>query len=171
MNIYPYFTNLRSNISYKFSALRTRALQDVLWAKLTGRNFSLAAFPKEIQQNNPNKKLVGIREIRLDQIIGTLNRSSDFDHKFRPLKKHLLNRWVNTFIRLDHDDWSPIVVHKIGEQYYVEDGHHRVSVARSMGRVFMEAKIWEYRSKPEQTEICEVIQCAERSSSKVYAAG
>jgi hypothetical protein len=171
MNIYPYFTNLRSNISYKFSALRTRALQDVLWAKLTGRNFSLAAFPKEIQQNNPNKKLVGIREIRLDQIIGTLNRRSDFDHKFRPLKKHLLNRWVNTFIRLDRDEWSPIVVHKIGEQYYVEDGHHRVSVARSAGMVFIEAKIWEYSTVQKQTEISQRIVCAEHGTSKSYATG
>ena len=170
MNIYPSFTNLRSNISYKFSALRTRARRDVLWSKLTGRNFSLATLPKDVQHNNPNKKLLGIREIRIDQIIGTLNRSSDFDHEFRPLKKHLLNRWVNTFIRLNRDEWSPIVVHKIGEQYYVEDGHHRVSVARSAGMIFIEAKIWEYISLPKQREILPSVTCTEHVSSKSYAA-
>ena len=169
MNIYPSFTNLRSHISYKFSALRTRALRDLFWSKLTGKNFALATFPGE--HSHLNKKLLGVEEIRMDQIIGTLNRCSDFDRAFRPLKKHLLNHWVDTFIRMDRGKWSPIVVHKIGERYYVEDGHHRVSVARATGMVFMEAEIWEYRSETKAAESLEVIQCVERSSSKVYAIG
>ena len=171
MNMYPAVTNLRSHISYKFSALRTRALRDMFWKKLTGRNSSLAAFPTEVRHNNPNKKLRGVKEIRIDQIIGTLNRSNDFDHEFRPLKKHLLNRWVTAFMSLDHDEWSPILVHKLGEQYYIEDGHHRVSVARSVGMVFIEAKIWEYSTIQKQSEISQRMICAEHGTSKSYVTG
>jgi hypothetical protein len=171
MNIHPSFTNIRSFTSYKFSMLRTRALWDLFWAKLTGRNANLAVFPKQEQRYNPNRRLLGTKDIPVEQIIGTFNRECDFDYQFRPLSKHLSHRWVNTFINLEHDGWPSILVHKVGEHYYVEHGHHRVSVARSTGMVFIEAKVWDYPIQPQQTETCPSIRCAERSSSKAYAAG
>jgi len=64
-----------------------------------------------------------------------------------------------------------IVVHKIGEQYYVEDGHHRVSVARSVGMVFIEAKIWEYSTIQKQPEFSYRMVCAEHSTWKSYVTG
>ena len=168
---HPTFTNLRSYVSYEFSALRISALQHAFWAKLTGKNLSLATFPREVSKARPNKKFLGINEIPVDQITGTLGRNYDFDYKFRPLKTHLLNRWVNTLISLHRDEWSPIVVHKLGENYYVENGHHQVSVARATGMVFIEAKIWEYSSLPKTTELLKQVTCTEKSTSKSYAAG
>ena len=168
MNIYPSFTNARSSASYKFSALRMRALRDSFWAKLTGRNSKLTAFPEHAQRDRPNRKLVGVKDIRIDQIIGTLNRDCDFDNKFRPLGKHLLERWVNIFAYLDPDGWEPILVHKIGEQYYVEDGHHRVSVARSIEMFFIQAKVWEYTpAQSKRTADCAKLRCPESSPAKV----
>jgi len=171
MNIHPSFTNLYSYTSYKFSTLRIRALQDLFWAKLTGRNSKLMKFHEQVQRAGHNRKLLGVQDVHVDQIIGTLNRNCDFDDQFRPLGKHLLERWVNTFISLQRDEWSPIVVHKLGEQFFVEDGHHRVSVARSVGMVFITAYVWEYQSQPAQTESCGAMQCTERAFSKTYAAG
>ena len=171
MNIYPTFTNIRSFTSYKFSMLRMRALRDSFWAKLTGRDTRLARLPEQAQRNNPNRRLLGTKDIPVEQIIGTLTRDCDFDYMFRPLSKHLCNRWINTYINLERDGWSAILVHKIGEYYYVEDGHHRVSVARSHGMAFIEAKVWEYPVGPGQTDTCQSTRCAERSSSKAYAAG
>jgi len=168
MNIYPSFTNIRSFTAYNFSMLRMRALRDLFWAKLTRRNTKLAVFPEQERRNNPNRRLLGTKDIPVEEIIGTFNSHSDFDYQFRPLSKHLCNRWVNTFINLERDSWSSILVHKIGENYYVEDGHHRVSVARSMGMAFIEAKVWEYSVRPEQTEICQSMRCTEQSSAKVY---
>jgi hypothetical protein len=159
--MYPTFANKRSQASSKFSTLRMRALRDSLWAKLTGRNSKLAAFPEHAQRDLPNRKLVGVKDIRLDQIIGTLNRECDFDIKFRPLGKHLLERWVNVFVNLNPDSWEPILLHKIGEQYYVEDGHHRVSVARSIGMFFIQAKVWEYSSQPKRKGKKIEVRCPE----------
>lgn len=171
MDFHPTFTNIRSFTSYQFSLLRMRALRDSFLAKLTGRSTKLARFPEYARRNNPNRNLLGTKDIAIDEIIGTFNRESDFDYQFRPLSKHLCNRWIKTCINLERDGWSPILVHKIGEHYYVEDGHHRVSVARSFGMAFIEAKVWEYSSQPKQTEICPSIRCAERSSAKVYSTG
>ena len=171
MNIYPSFTSLRSFISYKFSIVRMSALRDSFWAKLTGLDSKLEVFPGKAQRISPSRKLIGMKEIRVDQIVGTFNRGHDFDHQFRPLKKHMSNRWVNAFITLERDGWAPILVHKVGEQYFVEDGHHRVSVARSIGMVFIEAKVWEYTAQSKHTETCQSANCPERSSSKTYATG
>lgn len=171
MNIHPTFTNVRSHIEYKFSELRMHALRNVFWSRLIGKSSGLATFSHELQHGNFSRKLIGVKDIRIDQIIGTLNRNCDFDQQFRPLGKHLLLRWVNTFLNLERDGWSPIVVHKVGGQYYVEDGHHRVSVARSVGMMFIEAKVWEYHAQPKQIENCQLMKCTEISSSKVYATG
>lgn len=170
MNLYPTITNLRSYASYQFSALRIRAERDRFFAKLMGKNASLPTFPDELQHGKGSKKSLGVKNIRVDQITGTLHQCKDFDHKFRPIHKHLLARWVHTFISLNHDQWSPILVHKLGEQYFVEDGHHRVSVARAVGMEFIEAKIWEYSTSPKPAErSVQPVACAEPSPSKSYA--
>src|SRR5215217_2729082 len=132
MNIFPSFTNARSFTSYTFSRLRRRSLLDLFLARLTGKNAKLATLPESVQRDYPNRRNVGVKYVRLDEVIGTLNRHSDFDHKFRPLGNHLLNRWVNTYLSLEREGWSPILVHHVGGEYYVEDGHHRVSIAQSI---------------------------------------
>ncbi|HEX5840693.1 MAG TPA: hypothetical protein VFY26_22835, partial [Anaerolineales bacterium] len=51
MNIYPSFNGLRTQLSHKFFTLRTDALRDSLWAKLTGRTTQLAGFPDESEKS------------------------------------------------------------------------------------------------------------------------
>ncbi len=169
MNMYPSLTIMRSSLADKFFTLRSSALRDSLWARLTGKNTRLATFPEQAPEKSPNRKLIGIQEIPVEEIVGTLNRASDFDRKFRPLKSYLRDRWVNVYLTLENEGWSPIVVHKVGENYYVEDGHHRVSVARLLGMAFIQARIWEYPVHTKQPKKCESERCVERSSAKVYA--
>src|SRR5512144_2129670 len=169
MNMYPSLTNMRSYVAEKFFTLRTQALRDSLWAKLIGRNTSLAVFPEQAPRKSPNRKFIGISDIPLEQIVGTLNRNSDFDRKFRLLKRYLRDRWINVYLTLENGDLTPIVVHKVGDGYYVEDGHHRVSVARLLGRTSIQAKIWEYPVHATKQRPCPSEPCAERSTEKAYA--
>ena len=39
-----------------------------------------------------------------------------------------------------------IVLYKVGEVYFVVDGHHRVSVARKQGQVFIDADVREFNT-------------------------
>ena len=162
----PIFTNIRSQISDEFSRLHRQAIRDSLLAKLTGLNTKLMNPPKG---NLSNRKLLGTKDIPVDKIVGALGRPDDFDHKFRPLKKYLQDRWVNTYVRLELDGWSPILVHKIGEDYYVEDGHHRVSVAKAIGIAFIEAKVWEYPVSVIEEVCCRTYECKEVRPRKAYA--
>lgn len=169
MNIQPSFTNLRSYLSYQFSALRRRALRELLWAKLSGRKANLAVFPEEAPEKSPNRRFLSAQEIPVNQIIGTLNRQSDFDHRFRPLNKYLQDRWVNAYLALQSESWEPILAHKVGENYYVEDGHHRVSVAQALGLAFIQAKVWEYPYLAKGPTTCASDEAPDRGSIKVYA--
>jgi len=168
MNMYPSFTTLRSFIAYKFSELRMRALRDSYLKKLTRSESKLPIFPGKEARLSPGRRLIAIQNIRVDQIIGTLNRETDFDRQFRPLNRHSLDHWINAYIQHEQDGWAPIIVHKAGDQYYVEDGHHRVSVARAIGMDFMEANIWEYTARNRSMDASQSMKCAEKRSAKVY---
>jgi hypothetical protein len=169
MYLHPSFVDVRGHLANQFSTLRMQALRDSLWAKLIGKNTKLAIFPEQAPEKSPNRKPVGVEDIPLEQIVGTLGRHNDFDHLFRPLKKNLRDRWVNAHLSLESDGWSPILVHKVGDNYYVEDGHHRVSVARSLGIAFIQAKVWEYPVDGKQTRSCQLLERIEKSSVNAYA--
>jgi hypothetical protein len=144
MYIYPTPTISRTIAVELFSSEYKSARRDLLIDKLLGRNNRLLSFPE--RQGLSNRKFLGVREIQVKNIIGTIDRNYDFDRKFRPLKSHLRERWVNMSTNLDTENWPPILVHKIGDNFYVEDGHHRTSVARSIGRAYISAEVWEYAS-------------------------
>lgn len=169
MNIYPSFTDIRNHLYHKFFTLRTNARRDSLWAKLRGSHTDLATFPEEAPEKSPNRKFLGMEDIPVEQIVGTLNRQSDFDHKFRPLNKHLLERWVNVYLSLERDGWTPILVHKVGESYYVEDGHHRVSIAQALGMAFIPARVWDYPCQTKEPQPCQSEPCPEARSVQAYA--
>lgn len=169
MNMHPFFIDMRSSMAYEFTRLQARALRHSLWAKLTGRNTKLARFPEGAFRTGLNRKLIEAKDIPVEEIVGTLYRHSDFDDQFRPLKKNLRDRWVNIILLHQGEGWPPILVHKVGDHYYVEDGHHRVSVARALGIAFIQAKVWEYPSESKKTtKTCETIQSSERSCAKQY---
>lgn len=171
MNMVPSFTTLRSFISYQFTALRVRALRDQWLAKLFGAQAQLLLFPGSEQRLSPSRRLIGLQSIRVDQVIGALNKNTEFDNQFRPLKKHSLDRWLNAYLLHERDEWSPIIVHKVGEQYFVENGHYRVSVARFVNMEFIDAIVWEHATQSRYMDSCPRAICTEKSSEKVYVAG
>jgi hypothetical protein len=170
MNTYSQSTNTRSSLINEFYIQQTHARRDALFAKLLGKNTTLARFPEEAPRKSPNRHFAGTQDIPLEKIAGTLNRQSDFDHKFRPLKSYLRDRWVNVYLTLQKEGWAPVLVHKVDDQYYVEDGHHRVSVARALGLGFLEAKVWEYPTPSVQPVDGKSMHSRERIPAKACAA-
>ena len=151
-------TRDRNSAINAFDTLRFHALRALVWSKLTRRKTRLASF-SEGSRSSVNRKFVGVQEIPVEKIVGTLGREDDFDNKFRPLSNHLRDRWVDVFLNFSTEAWSPIRVHKIGEQYYVEDGHHRTSVARAVGMTYIQAEIWEYSTRPVTVKFGQPVNC------------
>lgn len=168
MNMYPSVTNLRSHLSDTFSRLQAQAKRHSLWSRLTGRHMRLEIFPEDAPEKSPNRTYTAREEIPLERILGTLSRREDFDRQFRPLKRYLRDRWINTYLALEREGWAPILVHKVGERYYVEDGHHRVSVACWLGMRSIQANVWEYPLQVQHSKKCHPTPCPEVSATPVY---
>ena len=93
-----------------------------------------------------NRRHAGIRVIAVDAIHGTLNRGADFDYDFRPLQQSDYGRWSKIATAMMNGiDLPPIEVVQVGDDYFVKDGHHRISVARALGFRFLDAivEIWD----------------------------
>ena len=85
---------------------------------------------------------VGTRLIPLDAIVGSVDKVRDFDRRFRPTSARSRQRWER-LARASRtgEEIPPIEVYQIGDYYFVRDGHHRVSVARSLRLDVIEARV------------------------------
>ena len=84
----------------------------------------------------------GTHVIPLDSIVGSVDKMRDFDRRFRPTSARSRERWERLARATRTGEViPPIDVFGIGDYYFVQDGHHRVSVARSMGEKVIEARI------------------------------
>ena len=90
----------------------------------------------------------GEQVIPLDAIVGTVDRRrGEFDRSFRP-SPNTRGRWERIAeARKRGEAMPPIDVFQIGDLYFVQDGHHRVSVARAMGDKDINANVVEVRTK------------------------
>ena len=132
-----------------FNAARAKAMFRELLALLTGRHNELLAFDhvaSKLRVGGPIYR--GVKTVRLDQIVGTVNRYHDFDRAFLPTQAFTADRWQRVS-RAWYDDISlpPILLYQVGDIYFVVDGHHRVSVAREQGQEFIDAEVRECRVK------------------------
>ena len=85
---------------------------------------------------------LGTKVIPLDAIVGSVDNVRDFDRRFRPTSARSRQRWER-LARASRtgEVIPPIDVYQVGDYYFVSDGHHRVSVARSMGVDLIEARV------------------------------
>jgi len=132
-----------------FASARTKAIFRELVALLTGRNNALLAFDQVSEKLHVGGPIYrGVKTVPLKQVIGSVNRYKDFDRAFLPTQTFTADRWQRVS-RAWYDDVSlpPVLLYKVGEAYFVVDGHHRVSVARDQGQEFIDAEVRECRVK------------------------
>ncbi|QEC48878.1 chromosome partitioning protein ParB [Baekduia soli] len=86
----------------------------------------------------------GLKVVPLDAIVGTVDRPKGFDRHFRPTTPHVRARWerIATAMRRG-EEMPPVDLYKVGDVYFVRDGHHRVSVSRTLGLDVIEAHVVE----------------------------
>jgi nucleotide-binding universal stress UspA family protein len=89
-----------------------------------------------------------LKEIPLHAIVGSVGRYTDFTRSFLPRQDSDQYRWAQVMVKVtDMEGLPPIEVYQIGEAYFVQDGNHRVSVARRLGATHIEAYVTEVRTK------------------------
>lgn len=129
----------------KFNAARRRAfIQDAL-AELSGRPENLLSFSDVQEQLHLSEPHQGARleEIPLDKVVGSVGRYRDFNRAFLPRDHIDPNRWTRIERLRRQHTLPPIDVFQIGDVYFVQDGNHRVSVARARGDKTIQARVVE----------------------------
>ncbi|MCP2255298.1 ParB-like nuclease domain-containing protein [Prauserella aidingensis] len=93
------------------------------------------------------QRRLGLRVIALDSIVGSVDRGSDFDRRFRPTSGRVRQRWERLALASRRGEAiPPIEVYRVGELHFVIDGHHRVSVAHALGLGTIDALVTEVRT-------------------------
>jgi len=116
-----------------------------LLGALRSRPNDLVPF-REIQQQLKLSHMVdrGIREIPLAAIVGSLNRTQDFDRAFLPRDESLHERLRRLRAHTEFAGYAPVELYQVGGAYFVVDGHHRIAVARAVRATAIEAHVWEF---------------------------
>ncbi len=90
------------------------------------------------------ERRLGLQTICLDRIVGTVNSRRDFDRHFRPTSNRVRPRWERLALAQRRGEAiPPIEVYRVGDLYFVNDGHHRVSVAAATGQQEIDAYVTE----------------------------
>jgi len=137
----------RADAQYDFSRARRRRALARLSARLRRADDVNHILPfEEVAQalGRVGERRLGEQTIPLDSIIGTVDRSREFDRAFRPTSQRVRARWerINLAQRTGKA-MPPIDVYRIGDMHFVKDGHHRVSVARALGHRDINAYVTE----------------------------
>jgi len=90
---------------------------------------------------------VGVRPIPVSAVVGTAGRSEDFSNDFLPRRDDVRERWMQVERAFPDGLFPPIVVYRLGDSYFVVDGHHRVAVAKQRKIEMIDAEITELRAR------------------------
>ena len=88
----------------------------------------------------------GRSTVEMSRVVGSVGKHDRFDEGFTPLSDASSERWK----RIDRAfrsglELPPVTLYKLGDDYFVQDGHHRVSVYRFHGVEWLDAEVTELR--------------------------
>jgi hypothetical protein len=137
--------NFEDNVRHDFERARQRAFLHDLVAVFARRPNDLIPYHEVRRRVSPEgESYRGLQTVRIDQIVGSMDRFQDFDRTYFPRKRFTAGRWQNVDRSYYQDvRLPPIQLYKVGDVYFVKDGNHRVSVAREKGQEFIDAEVIE----------------------------
>jgi uncharacterized ParB-like nuclease family protein len=135
-----------------FDSARSKAFRRAISAALTRRSRRLLSLDHVLEAAGlEGKAFGGVQEIPLSKVVGSAAsdaKAADFDPGFLPINRRMRERWTRIYTAMvEGDELPPIDVYRLDDTYYVIDGHHRVSVARSLGRDLINARVIEVRTR------------------------
>jgi len=127
-----------------------RGRRGQLWSGLRGSSRRLLS-PAEVTSAGTvqARTSAGTRTVAIAQICGSESRTTDFDCEFNPLQERSRERWLGIASAMHRGrQLPPVALIQVGDRYFVRDGHHRISVARALGRKAIEAtvEVWQVSS-------------------------
>lgn len=92
-------------------------------------------------------KDMGIQEIAINDIVGSVGRYNEFSRTFKPRSCFTEQRWRRVAESYYWKGYDPITVFKASNVYFVVDGNHRVSVSRALNIKSIIAHVHEFETQ------------------------
>jgi uncharacterized ParB-like nuclease family protein len=156
-----------------FMRARRRAIISKLIARLRGEPGDVAlVLPYEeviAALGLESERSIGLQVVPLDQIVGSVGRGRDFDRRFRPTSGRSRGRWEQIAAAARRgESVPPVDLVKVGQLYFVRDGHHRVSVARALGRSDIDAYVTEVITRVDPDQALKLSDLPLKSHERVF---
>ena len=133
-----------------FQQARKQAVMQQILSRLRGKANELLCFDEVRQQLRSTGITIkrGLQEIPMDKIVGSVARYQDFTRGFLPKHDKDEERWVGLKSAVsDMVGIPPIDVYQVGDAYFVQDGNHRVSIARRLESKTISAYVTEVETR------------------------
>jgi hypothetical protein len=143
------FGNIAGRVKDDFAHARYKAFWNRILNILGGQPTTLLSYDEVKEKLHVGGPIYrGVKTVELKKIVGSLDRYHQFDRAFLPLEDKIASRWQSIDRAFYQDiNLPPVVLYKVGDAYFVVDGHHRVSVAREKGQLSIDADVRECSSK------------------------
>jgi hypothetical protein len=115
-----------------------------------------------------SRTYVGVRPIRVSQIIGTDGRGADFDRDFHARRPDVVRRRESVERAFRDSAFPPIVVYQLGDAYFVIDGHHRVASAHRQGIEMIDAEVTELRARWHLGSDADVVELIHAEQERLF---
>jgi hypothetical protein len=115
------------------------------------------------------ERKIGVQTIPVDSIVGSVDRTEEFDARFRPTSGRVRERWQR--LALAHrrgESIPPIEVYRIGEWHFVYDGHHRVSVARALNLPVIDAYVTVVQTQQPAADVCRRVDLLMKHYRRIF---
>ena len=152
----------------KFMSVRNKAFWRELLDTFRGRHQELMNFDEVRSRLHLHEEhYEGLRDVPLDQIVGSVGRYKDFTASFLPKSHKLKERWSRVYAAANSMEGLPAIeLYKVGAVYFVRDGNHRVSVAHELGSKTIQAHVIEL---PTTVPLKPGMSAREFQSAEAYA--
>ena len=133
----------RGDLQDLYWSMQTKVLWGIICSFLTGHTRTLLDLTTELSRSRVRSQhYAGTRTVPMNRIKGSEGRSGDFDCDFNPLNNRTRDRWMSVAKARAQGGTLPLVeLIQLGDDYFVRDGHHRISVARAFGEAYIDAKV------------------------------
>jgi hypothetical protein len=117
---------------------------------------------KDVERRLPaiTRRHLGVQTIPLAEVVGTEGRAATFTRDFEPRHESSRQRLRSLAAAFPDGGFPPIVAVKLGDVYFVIDGHHRVALARRTGGEMIDAEVTEFVTRvplPAGADMLEVV--------------
>lgn len=132
-----------------FRRARRKAGLKAMTDRLRGSSSELLSYEEvSMKLGGHEIPLRQLEEIPLDAIVGSVGRFMDFTRDFLPRQDSDAGRWASIKVAMTGPaGLPPIEAYRIGDVYFVQDGNHRVSVARELGATHIEGYVREVETR------------------------